>query len=177
MTIHSEDVAFLEHYGVKGMKWGKRSRPDGVSRRVDRAAAKDAKEFTKAKMYYGEGAGNRRKLIKNTVESKSKDANYKKAFDRHVEGTDMGRRVSQAQGQRKRTDTTNSVAKTGRGVIHTLKGNPQYASAAATVLVGGVYFARRAGVDKMLASKGKAAYSSVKAAQAAKRGRDFLKNL
>ena len=46
---HSE----LMHYGVKGMKWG-----------VRRRARHDAKEFTQAKMYYGDGAGNRRKLIK-----------------------------------------------------------------------------------------------------------------
>lgn len=51
---HSE----LMHYGVKGMKWG-----------VRRRARRDAKEFTQAKMYYGEGAGNRRKLIKATVKA------------------------------------------------------------------------------------------------------------
>lgn len=39
---HSE----LMHYGVKGMKWG-----------VRRRARRDAKEFTQAKMYYGEAAG------------------------------------------------------------------------------------------------------------------------
>ncbi len=52
---------YLQHYGVKGMKWGvRRNRPEGVSRRTNREAKKDAKEYTKAKMYYGEGAGTRR---------------------------------------------------------------------------------------------------------------------
>ena len=59
---HSE----LMHYGVKGMKWG-----------VRRRARRDAKEYTQAKMYYGEGAGNRRKLIKATVKARSKDPFYK----------------------------------------------------------------------------------------------------
>lgn len=59
---HSE----LMDYGVKGMKWG-----------VRRRARRDAKEYTQAKMYYGEGAGNRRKLIKATVKARSKDPFYK----------------------------------------------------------------------------------------------------
>lgn len=49
---HSE----LMHYGGKGMKWG-----------VRRRARRDAKEFTQAKMYHGEGAGNRRKNARNSA--------------------------------------------------------------------------------------------------------------
>ena len=71
---HSE----LMHYGVKGMKWG-----------VRRRARRDAKEYTQAKMYYGEGAGNRRKLIKATVK---------------------------ARRQRGRKNARNSAGKTVRGV-------------------------------------------------------------
>ena len=51
----------LYHSGIKGMKWG-----------VRRKAKKDAKEYTKAKSFYGEGAGTRRKLIKQKVEYNSK---------------------------------------------------------------------------------------------------------
>ena len=40
-----------------------------------------------ARMYYGEGAGNRRKMIKAKVDQRSKDAAYKKAFDNHVSNT------------------------------------------------------------------------------------------
>ena len=70
------DVA-LEHYGVKGMKWG-----------VRREAKRDANKFAKAKMYYGEGAGTQRKLIKATVESKrKKDSQYGEAFDYYMDNT------------------------------------------------------------------------------------------
>lgn len=84
---HSE----LMHYGIKGMKWG-----------VRRRARRDAKEYTQAKMYYGEGAGNRRKLVKATVKARSKDPFYKSEFDKAVANTDMSKRASQARRQRGR---------------------------------------------------------------------------
>lgn len=118
MTDNEELEAFLAHYGVKGMKWGvRKDRPAGVSAKTNRAAKKDATEFTKAKMFYGDGAGTRRKLIKAKVESRSaKDPNYKKAFDHHVGKTDMGRRAEQARGTRRRKDVVSGTAKTARGI-------------------------------------------------------------
>ena len=105
---HSE----LMHYGVKGMKWG-----------VRRRARRDAKEYTQAKMYYGEGAGNRRKLIKATVKARSKDPFYKSEFDKAVANTDMGKRASQARRQRGRKNARNSAGKTVRGVGNIATGN------------------------------------------------------
>ncbi len=62
--IIDEDI-YLEHYGVRGMRWGvSNDRRGGVSRKTDKVARKDAQEFARAKMYYGTGAGTRRKLIR-----------------------------------------------------------------------------------------------------------------
>lgn len=117
--ISSKDLE-LFHYGVKGMKWGvRKDRPEalqGVSRSTNRAAKKDANESAKAKMFYGEGAGTRRKLIKAKVESRSKDPDYKRAYDHHLENQDMSKRASQARGTRRRKDVAKGTAKTARGV-------------------------------------------------------------
>lgn len=148
----SEDVDdFLAHYGVKGMKWGKTSsRPEGTPRKTEREAGKDAKEFARAKMYYGEGAGVRRRLIKGTVASKSKDAAYKESFERQLESQDLAKRAVEARGKRKRTDTVEGAKKTTRGVVNVIKGNMRNASAASVILVGAATAAHRSGVDRMV---------------------------
>lgn len=155
---------FLEHFGVKGMKWGvRKDNPEGVSSRTNREARKDAEEFARAKMFYGEGAGNRRKLIKATVEAKSKkDASYKKAFDHHLEKQDMSGHASAARGERKRKDVVKSTAKTARGIKNVILGNPQYASLAALALAGAGSAAYKAGLHKKVMRYGKTAYSQAK---------------
>lgn len=156
---------FLAHYGVLGMKWGRRTggnSSSGVPRRTEREAAKDAKEYTQAKMFYGEGAGTRRKLIKAKIQQKSKDPAYKEAFDRQVSDTNMAKRADQARGQRKRTDTSNKVKKTARGVNHVIRGNSQYATTAAVLLAGAGALAYKNGGDKILKDVGNKTMDFVK---------------
>lgn len=128
---HSE----LMHYGVKGMKWG-----------VRRRARRDAKEYTQAKMYYGEGAGNRRKLIKATVKARSKDPFYKSEFDKAVANTDMSKRASQARRQRGRKNARNSAGKTVRGVGNIASGNVGRAGGALALGYLGYQGAKAAGI-------------------------------
>lgn len=135
---HSE----LMHYGVKGMKWG-----------VRRRARRDAKEYTQAKMYYGEGAGNRRKLIK----ARSKDPFYKSEFDKAVANTDMGKRASQARRQRSRKNARNAAGKTVRGVGNIASGNAGRAGGALFLGYLGYQGAKAAGIaptEKELLAKG-----------------------
>jgi hypothetical protein len=148
---------FLAHYGIPGMKWGKRSSKSssGIPRSTQRAAAKDAKEFARAKMYYGEGAGIRRRQINAQVKQRSNDPAYKQAFDKSLADQDMAKAGAKARGQRKRTDTVNNTKKTVKGVHHILNGNSQYANVTAALLVGGAVYAHKKGIDKMLIDKGK----------------------
>ena len=131
---------YLAHYGVKGMKWGvrKSDRPDGVSIGTNREARKDAKEFARAKMFYGEGAGTRRKLIKNTVDAKArKDPSYKKAFDYHLDKQDMSKHAYKARSERRHKDARADAAKTARGIKNLAMG----ASSAVTVTSAVIYYA------------------------------------
>lgn len=155
----------LVHFGVKGMKWGVRKDPSlsRGDRKINRDARKDAREFARAKMFYGEGAGTRRKLIKAKVEGKSKtSATYKKMFDEHLKNQDMSRHASKAQSERKRKNVRNSTARTARGVKHVLSGNAQYASLVATLIAGGAIFAHRNGIDRAILQYGKTKVSSTR---------------
>lgn len=174
----------LAHYGVKGMRWGVRKDEalSGVHPRTAREARRDAKEYTQAKMFYGEGAGTRRKLINKSVESKAKrDPSYKKAFDHYVDQTDMSKRAAQARSERRNKDVSKSVKKTAKGVHHILNGNSQYANAAAAVAVGGYMYARKTGADKVIKARAtQGFYQAKRFATDPKRQKqvnDFLNNM
>lgn len=152
------------HFGILGMRWGQtKSEPSGVSRKTSREAEKDSKEFARAKMFFGEGAGTRRKLIKATVEAKSKkDPDYKKAFDHHLSNQDMSTHASKARGERKRKNVVNSTTKTARGIRNVLNGNARYASLASAMLVGGAMYAHKTGIDKVVFNAAKRTVSSIR---------------
>lgn len=146
----------LAHFGVKGMKWGQRkSDYAGASRKTNREASKDAKEFARAKMFYGEGAGTRRKLIKASVEAKSKrDPSYQKAFDHHLNNQDLSTHASRARGERNRKDARNKVRKTANAANRAING--PYAGAALTaILAAGVGAVHRSGYDRVIYENGK----------------------
>lgn len=141
----------LYHYGVKGMKWG--------VRRTQHIAKKDAKKYARAKMYYGEGAGNRRKLIKARVNERSKDPVYKKAFDDAYSKQNMERHASAAKIERRTRDSK------------------KYATAAVSTGLVAYGIAQRTGADKVIAKHAKTAYSSIKNLPKTIRAKRAVKNL
>lgn len=156
MVDDVDDVdEFIAHFGVKGMHWGvRRDDHPGVSRSTNRQAKKDAREYARAKMFYGEGAGNRRKLIKATVDAKSKkDPTYKAAFDHHLNNQDLSSHASKARGERQRKDVKNKVGKTARGVNRAING-PFAIPLGAAAVAGAVGIAKSKGYDKMAVNAG-----------------------
>ena len=113
---------------------------------VQKEALKDAREFARAQMFYGEGAGTRRKLIQATVDGKiARDPAYGRAFKNALARQDMAEHVTRARWERKRRDAAKTLQKNVRSV---LTGNHKGANT--TVLVLGVagYYAHQYGLDK-----------------------------
>lgn len=137
-----EAEEFLEHHGIKGQRWGvRRGHIPGVSSGTNRAAKKDAQEFARAKLFFGEGAGTRRKLIKNTVEAKSKrDPSYKKAFDQHLGNQDLSQHASKAKAERGRIDKAKTAKRSAGLVARKLTGEMGTTAAFTAAAIAGAGF-------------------------------------
>lgn len=148
---HALENDELAHFGVLGMRWGHRKDlASGIrSRALDREAHKDAKEHVQAKLYYGQGAGTRRKLIKAKIEGKSaKNSDYAKAVKFHIDDQDVEKQLGKIKGQHARATAKATTAKTSRGIINTIRGNPQAAGASVAAATGAVIFIHKTGIDR-----------------------------
>lgn len=140
--MDSNTDEFLEHFGVKGMRWGvRRDDLSGVSRKTNKEARKDAEESARAKMYFGKGAGTRRKLINKTVEAKKgRDSDYARAFDHHFARQDLSEHASGARTERARTDRKERTRQRAGYVARSVTGEAGTQAAFAAVVIGGAAF-------------------------------------
>lgn len=123
MIINEDD--YLEHFGVKGMKWG-----------VRREARRDAKESARAKMYYGEGAGVRRRNINAIVKQKSKDPTYKAEYEKAYAKQDLSKARRSAQRKRTVTDKTKGFRQGAGRVGRTITREATAAATTASAAIG-----------------------------------------
>lgn len=123
-------------------------------------ARRDAIEFARAQMYYGEGAGIRRKLIENTVDSKSRrDPTYARTFMVEFGRQDMAEHAEKARKERERADRNASIKRNTRALT---SGNYQNAQSSVLILLGVGYLAHKTGYDKIALEKGKELYEKGK---------------
>lgn len=167
----------LYHFGVKGMKWGVRR----AERNTRKQARKDAQETARSKMYYGEGAGVRRRNINSVVRQRSKDPTYKKAFDEEYSKQDMGKARRDAERQRKTTDRVEPV-KTGigRGVKKAVRAGTKAVTFAATTAAGvaASYYISHPNEAKAMVNKiASKASSGINKAHNVARGAQFLRKM
>jgi len=93
-----------------------------AEKRTSKEAKKDAEEFARAKAFYGEGAGNRRKAIKTTVEAKTKkDDFYGLEFEYHLSKQDMQKHMTEATAERHRKDGQKKAEQAGRKIERGLR--------------------------------------------------------
>lgn len=119
-------------------------------------ARKDAIEYARSQMYFGDGAGNRRKLITATVSAKmDRYPSYRVWFNKYIAQQDMAEHARLARRERRRTDTLHAINKNVKAAA-----SGQYGGVNAVVLVAmvGGWYAHQTGYDKKVAEQIKARY-------------------
>jgi hypothetical protein len=97
----------LVHFRVLGMNWGVRKdrSSGGTPKSTVRLANKDARRHADAKMFYGEGAGTKRKLLKAEIDRKKKTIDgYEDAFNEALANADYSKSAKKAVAKRKTAD-------------------------------------------------------------------------
>lgn len=130
--------------------------------KIEKMAAKDAYEYGLALMFFGEGAGTRRKLIQAQVSDKVHTIpGYGDAFDKAFGNLSQMELAERAIKERKRID---AAAKAGKNIRALKSGNLGNLSTGVFVVVGGVILARQTGYDKKIEAQVKKQWYNAKAA-------------
>lgn len=127
---------------------------------IKREAAKDAVEWARAEMYFGEGAGNRRKLISATVSAKmDRYPAYRVWFNKYVAQQDMAKHAKLARRERRRTDTLHAINKNVKAAA---AGNYGGVNAVVLVAMVGGWYAHQTGYDKKVAEAARRRYWKIR---------------
>lgn len=127
---------------------------------VQKQAQRDATEYARAHMSYGEGAGTRRKLIYGTVEYKMKTVpGYETAFYKAAEHQDMAQFAKEAKKAERRRAVNTAVSRNTKAL---LSGKYENVNTALLVVGTATYFAHRYDIDKKVWQAAKSKYQDYK---------------
>lgn len=86
---------------------------------VNKLAARDAAEYARAQVFYGNGAGTRRNLIEYTVRGNmDRYPGYAEAFDKALDAQDWASHTAAAVRERRRLDLGKTLKRNTRGVLN-----------------------------------------------------------
>jgi hypothetical protein len=127
---------------------------------INKLAATDAAKWARAEMFFGEGAGTRRKLLDADITHKSVHfPGYGKAFDKAYEKQNFADHAIRAAKERKRLDRSHTLGKNVRALARGDRRGMSNGFAAVVIVVA---VAKFTGYDKVALDKGKVYHSKLK---------------
>lgn len=127
---------------------------------VQKQAARDAEEYARAYMSYGEGAGTQRKLINGTVEyKKATIPGYRAAFERAARSQNMAKFAKEAERTNRRRNINTAVARNTRAIM---TGRYENVNSALLISGGAIYLAHRYEIDRKIVEKAKKKYNDLR---------------
>ena len=131
-------------------------------KKLEKMAQQDAEKWASAEMFYGPGAGTRRKLVNAEIESNLvtyADTDYADLFNLAYEHLDMNKFAQAAIRERKALDR---AAKTSQNLRALKSGNLNNLTTGVAVVVGAAYLAHATGYDKKIEAEAKKLYKRAK---------------
>ncbi len=131
-------------------------------KKIEKMAIEDAKRMALAEMFYGEGAGTRRKLLNAEIDSKlveHADTDYGQQFVWAYQDLDMNKIAQAAIKQRKALDRSAKIAQNTRAFK---SGNYGNLTNDIAVAVGVYIVLNKTGYDKKIEAEAKKAWLRIK---------------
>lgn len=121
---------------------------------LDKMAAEDAARWAYAELFFGEGAGTRRKLLNAEIMTKIDrlGPDYEEAMHKYYAAQDFAKLATKAAKERSHLD---KAAKRGKNIRAIKNGNMRSLSTGVFVVVVGGYYAHQLGYDKWALEKAK----------------------
>ena len=128
---------------------------------IEKIAAKDAAKWAEAELFYGKGAGTRRKLLAADIGYKTENVSeYYPAFKKAYDMQNFSQLAMKAAKERQRIDTVQMVGKNTKAL---LRGDVRGASTGVLIVFAIGYAAHQTGYDKIALKEAKKYYRKFKA--------------